>query len=78
MSEKKESIGALWLNESQAGKKYMSGTITIGGVTQKVVVFRNTYKEEPKHPDYRVYESTPRGEQSQAAPSKDFEDDVPF
>ena len=78
MSEKKESIGAFWINESQSGKKYLSGSVTVNGVTQKVVVFKNDYKQEDKHPDYRVYESTPKGEQSQAAPSKGFEDDVPF
>ena len=79
MSEKKESIGALWLNESKTGKKYMSGLIEVGGVKQKIVVFKNDYKQEDRHPDYRIYASTP---QSSAAPAEDddegFSDDVPF
>lgn len=71
-----KSIGALWLNESKAGKKYMSGSIEIDGVKHKVVVFKNDYKEEDKHPDYKVYPSTPRDGQDQKP--DDFTDDIPF
>jgi len=71
---KEDQLGALWLNESKAGKKYMSGII--GG--QKVVVFKNGYKEEDKHPDYIVYKSKPRGDEPQRS-EDDFEDDqIPF
>ena len=54
--EKKEnlSIGALWFNK---GKKqsYMAGTIEINGETHNIVVFKNNFKQEEKHPDYRIY-----------------------
>ena len=70
-----ESIGALWLNESKDGKKYFSGIVTIGGDTHKIVVFKNNYKEEDKHPDYKIYPSKPRDGESS---SSKFEDDAPF
>jgi len=71
-----KSIGALWLNTSRAGKKYMSGVVEIDGAKHKVVVFKNDYKEEDKHPDYKIYPSTPRD--GEPAKPDEFEDDVPF
>jgi hypothetical protein len=53
----------------------MSGSVTIGGATHKIVVFKNTYKEEDKHPDYKIYPSKPRDGGSS---SGKFEDDAPF
>lgn len=50
-SEKRESIGALWLQTARDGKKYLSGEIQ----GQKVVVFKNVNKTDDKHPDYRIY-----------------------
>ena len=73
MSEKKQSIGALWRQKSKAGKEYMSGTIN--GV--KVVVFANEYKKEDKHPDYRIFDQDERKEQ-QAPPPPPSDDDLPF
>lgn len=73
MSDKKQSIGALWLRDSQNGTKYMSGVIEIDGVKHSVVVFKNNYKQEDKHPDYRVYLSDKQGQSKHANDS-----DVPF
>lgn len=85
MSEKQKDIGALWLNESKSGTKYMSGSIEIDGVKHKIVVFKNNYKEQEKHPDYKIYLSTPMGTQDQPAhkvpesmQAETFEDDIPF
>ena len=82
MADKKESIGAFWLKESKAGMKYMSGNFKVpegakAGDEVDLVVFKNDKGDNPKRPDYRVYLSEKR-EGTQAAPSKDFEDDVPF
>lgn len=73
MSEKQQSIGALWISESKNGAKYMSGSIEIDGVKHKIVVFKNTFKEEDKHPDYRIFPSTPRSD-----PAPEASDDIPF
>lgn len=56
-TEKRESIGALWQQESKSGQIYWSGNIQ----GQKVVMFRNANKSDDKHPDYRIYPHLARG-----------------
>ena len=58
MSEKK-AIGALWKKESKAGNVYLSGQIEVNGNKINLVVFKNNYKEQKKHPDYKIYLSEP-------------------
>jgi uncharacterized protein (DUF736 family) len=78
MSEKQQSCGALWKNTSKKGEVYLSGNVEIDGVKHKIVVFKNTYKDDEKKPDYRIYPSQPmQGAQSEA-PKETFEDDIPF
>ncbi len=69
------NIGALWLRESQKGNKFMSGVIIIDGKKHQIVVFKNNYKQEEKHPDYRIFPSQPK--EAQGA-KDDFQDDIPF
>lgn len=71
---KADKLGALWLKDSKSGHKYMSGVVKVGDAEVKVVVFKNNYKEDEKHPDYIVYESKPQD----AKPKDDFADDIPF
>ena len=52
--KKNKSIGALWVNEGK-NIKYLAGEIEVNGETVKIVVFKNSYKTEEKHPDYRIY-----------------------
>lgn len=70
-----ESIGALWINESEKGK-YMSGVVEINGEKHPIVVFKNSYKKEEKHPDYRILPKKQKAQDSQK--SEDFKDDIPF
>jgi len=77
MSEKQQSIGALWLNESKSGNKYMAGNVEIDGVKTKIVVFKNSYKDDEKKPDYRIYLSQPMGGAQTTAQPATFEDDEP-
>jgi uncharacterized protein (DUF736 family) len=66
MEEK--SIGALWSQEGKkSGTKYLSGNITINGVTTPIIVFTNNYKEG-KQPDYKIYEKKPRNQQETNQP----------
>ena len=53
----KEELGALWEKESAKGP-YMAGTVN--GIA--VVVFRNTRKNKPNQPDWRIMKSRPREE----------------
>jgi uncharacterized protein (DUF736 family) len=63
-------IGALWLKEDKNGKKYMSGLV--GEI--KVVVFKNNYKKEDKHPDYIVYEQ----KENYSKEKKQEDEEIPF
>jgi len=79
--DKKKKIGALWLNESKSGTKYMKGIIELGDGHEplKVVIFKNNYKERDAQPDYVMYESTPAtGGEPRTTRDDAFEDDVPF
>lgn len=55
----------------------MSGVVEIDGVKHKIVVFKNKYKEDEKHPDYRIFPSEPRGD-APADKTAKFADDIPF
>lgn len=52
-----QAIGGLWLQKDRNGRHYMTGNIQ----GTKVVVFKNDFKKEDKHPDYRVYVKEDRG-----------------
>lgn len=69
---KLERIGALWLKSGQTGNRFMSGVINIDENNSiKVLVFKNGYKEESKHPDYVIYDAS--GDKERTS-----DDDVPF
>jgi len=53
-------LGALWKKTSQKGEVFMSGEIEINGVKTKIVVFKNSHKEQERHPDYNIILSEER------------------
>ena len=55
MGEKQKDIGGLWSYTSKAGENYMSGSIEIEGKKHKFVVFKNKYKQQNNHPDYKIF-----------------------
>jgi len=60
---KLQKIGALWIGEGKSGK-FMSGRISIDDENEiRVLVFKNNYKEEDKHPDYNIYDANSGEEQ---------------
>ncbi len=67
-------VGALWLRTAKNNNtKYMSGVVDIDGDnSQRIVVFKNGYKEETKHPDYVIYI------QMDADAEQQHDDDIPF
>lgn len=73
-SNKLEKLGALWIGKSANGVGYMSGEIEGVG---RVVVFKNGYKQEDKHPDYVVYLSQDRDTGSSQRNDKQTGDDEP-
>lgn len=49
-------IGAFWLRDAKNGSKYMSGKIEQALPADAVLlVFKNNYKKEDKHPDYEIF-----------------------
>lgn len=70
--QKSESIGALWVNEGKS-QKYLAGQIEIDGKLTKIVVFKNTFKKDEKHPDYRIYLKNEKG-----LKEPETTDDLPF
>jgi uncharacterized protein (DUF736 family) len=62
----------------------MSGVVEIGGQKHKIVVFKNKYKQEEKHPDYRILpkreqqSSGQQGQQEQQQTEQPSDDFVPF
>ena len=79
--EKKKSIGAFWLKESKSGQKFMTGKVDFNGSTLELVVFKNNYKKEEKHPDYVIYKSEKREQPnnySQPDTSEIRPEEIPF
>ena len=60
------NIGAIW-----QGEKYHSGSIECPHCNEvtKIVIFKNDYKTEDKHPDLNILKSTSTGTK-EAAPKK--------
>lgn len=77
-----KKIGALWLKDGKNGK-YMSGTVQEDvPAGAKILVFKNTYKKDDKHPDYTLNvaaddQPAPKNDYQQG-PTKPTEDDTPF
>jgi uncharacterized protein (DUF736 family) len=70
-------IGALWVRESQDGRKFMSGLIeTLNGDVQ-IAVFKNDKKEKENQPDYNIVlsEKLKPAPQVEGAPGPD---EIPF
>jgi len=70
-------IGALWVRESQDGRKFMSGLIeTLNGDVQ-IAVFKNDKKEKENQPDYNIVlsERPKPTEQPDGGPGPD---EIPF
>jgi len=53
--EDNANIGALWEKVSKAGDTYFSGLVDLGNGKTQIVVFKNKYKKEERHPDYKIY-----------------------
>lgn len=60
MPNKDDELGALWARTTRDGRPFWTGKIG----DQDVVVFPNDRKTHPKAPDFRIFKSTPREDQS--------------
>lgn len=79
-------IGALWLGRTKTGAGMMSGRIELFDGSIRILVFKNSYKEDEKHPDYIIYEpetvEEQRNRETQASgkgkANYSSADDIPF
>ncbi len=50
-----KKVGAMWQHRSKKDNKlFLSGEIEIDGIKKRVLLFRNTLKENDKHPDWNI------------------------
>ncbi len=73
-------IGALWLNTSKKGVRYFAGSVKVMEIERKIIIFKNTQKQEgEKYPDYIIYGQDPKEQRpkSEAVPNAPNEE-VPF
>ena len=79
---KEREVGALWVQKSAKGQKYMTGHVSINPSSEntKVVIFENSGKKDEngkvkndKAPDFRVYlsENTNSSQKTQAPKEAD-------
>lgn len=70
-------IGALWVRESQDGRKFMSGLIETLNADVQIAVFKNDKKEKENQPDYNIVlsERSKPSPQVEGAPGPD---EIPF
>tara|TARA_R100000808_G_C2143039_1_gene150792 strand:- start:1802 stop:2059 length:258 start_codon:yes stop_codon:yes gene_type:complete len=60
-------IGALWKRDN-GSQKYLTGKLKDkDGNEQQVVIFSNKHKNKDTQPDFRVYKSEPRNQETAAA-----------
>ena len=50
-----EKLGAMWKRLNKKGEPYLTGIIELKGEKINIIVFKNGYKKEDKHPDYIIY-----------------------
>jgi len=52
--KKQSSVGGIWVKTTVKGDKYLSISIELDGKKHNFSAFKNDYKTEKKHPDYRI------------------------
>lgn len=60
MADQREQLGALWRRETRDHAEFLTGKVTIDGITHDLVIFRNGYKDKSTKPDYIIYRGQPR------------------
>jgi hypothetical protein len=70
--KKQIELMVLWEKTDKNGDKYFSGKLN----GNSILVFKNKYKQDEKHPDYKVYLVEKEREQKPIA--EDDSDTIPF
>ena len=91
MSSDLTKVGAFWLHDAKNGTKFMSGKIEQAlPEGTDLLVFKNGYKKEDRHPDYEIFikqveqpadnklSPGPSASQTRRAMAAAPADDIPF
>lgn len=90
MSNQSNSIGAIWVGTTKGGVEKLTIQVEINGETHRFTAFRNNYKSEDKHPDWRIVPPLDRQETQKSeapapsqqeldsSPEESEEDELPF
>ena len=68
---KRKDVGAIWVQKTKKGERYLSMSIKIGKKTHQFVAFINR-KMKSTHPDYRIFPSTPPKPEPKKKPPDPF------
>jgi hypothetical protein len=74
--QKPIEIASVWRNETRDGEEYWSGYLG----NSKLLIFKNKYKKEDRHPDLRVYVAPKekKKEEGQQQSHSYSENEIPF
>ena len=53
--DKPEKCGALWRHDTKSGKERYTGSLTIAGVTTRIIVWPNDTSTNDKRPSFTIY-----------------------
>lgn len=67
-------LGALWLGKDKDGKTMMTGLLG----DARLMVLRNGYKKEEKHPDFILYVAPSEKKEKKPVQESNEFDDLPF
>lgn len=74
-----ERVGAVWVNMTKKGEKYIKGVVRVGGFDVRFVGFKNNFKKDEHDTDFVLYKSEEQkqtNEQAGAVQEKRFEDNL--
>lgn len=71
-NDKQKDIGAVWVRKTSKGEKFLGISVEIEGTKYSLVGFRNSFKKEDKHPDFRLYVSENSNGGGSTAPAKTY------
>lgn len=75
--ENNNSIGALWIKESQKGDFFTGHIINEKGEKIKIIIFKNNFKNKETQPDYTILKAREIKQQENQEELTD-ENDLPF
>lgn len=68
------SLCGLWIKKDKNGNTYMTGKLG----SANIMVMKNKYKKEDKHPDYKILVANPKPKNEAPGANNSQEEELPF